>query len=67
MIDGEVFTIKARKCLRCGRLLTSEDGVRTGLGCRCAEMVMIEEEERKPIDGQMGIDEWLGDDKLCLK
>lgn len=57
---SDIFTISVRKCKRCGRLLTSEEGVKTGLGCRCAELANIEEQEKAPIDGQIELDEWLG-------
>ena len=35
-MDGEIFTIRARRCKRCGRLLTSAEAVEKGYGCQCA-------------------------------
>lgn len=29
-MDGEIFTIRARRCKRCGRLLTSAEAVEKG-------------------------------------
>lgn len=34
-MDGEIFTIRARRCKRCGRLLTSAEAVEKGLPVRC--------------------------------
>ncbi len=36
-MDGEIFTIRARRCKRCGRLLTSAEAVekRVWLPVRC--------------------------------
>lgn len=31
-MDGEIFTIRARRCKRCGRLLTSAEAVEKGYG-----------------------------------
>ena len=36
MSGDEVFTIQARRCKRCGRLLTSQEAVERGYGCQCA-------------------------------
>lgn len=30
-MDGEIFTIRARRCKRCGRLLTSAEAVKKGM------------------------------------
>lgn len=67
MSGDEVFTIQARRCKRCGRLLTSQEAVERGYGCQCAMKAKREEEAQKPIpvdaDGFMnipdGIDEEL--------
>ena len=36
MSGDEIFTIQARRCKRCGRLLTSQEAVERGYGCQCA-------------------------------
>lgn len=57
---SEIFTIRARKCLRCGRLLTSAEAVELGYGCRCAELAEAERREKEPLEGQIDIYEVLG-------
>ena len=54
-MDDGIFMIKARKCKRCGRLLTSKDAIEKGLGCQCAMKAAKEELEKEPIPGQMDI------------
>lgn len=54
MGDG-IFMIQARRCKRCGRLLTNKEAVEKGYGCQCAKKVQIEEQEREPIPGQWSI------------
>jgi len=44
MSGDEVFTIQARRCKRCGRLLTSQEAVERGYGCQCAMKAKREEE-----------------------
>lgn len=56
----EVFTIKARKCLRCGRILTSQEAIENGYGCRCKELADAATREKEPLPGQLDIYEWLG-------
>ncbi len=58
-MTSEIFTVRARKCLRCGRLLTSKEAVENGYGCRCAELARKEKKEKEPIDGQMDIMDFL--------
>ena len=58
--SNEIFTVKARRCLRCGRLLTSEEAVENGYGCRCMELAKHEKREKEPIPGQMDIFDYLG-------
>lgn len=58
MQDG-IFYIQARRCKRCGRLLTSKEAVERGYGCQCATRARKEEEAQKPIPGQMGIFEFI--------
>ena len=60
-MDSEVFTIKARRCKVCGRILTSKKAVEEGYGetCKCKAIKL--EEEKKPIDGQMDVFDFLKD------
>ena len=53
MYDDEIFMIKARRCKRCGGLLTSEQALNDGYGHVCKSKVDGELLEKKPIDGQM--------------
>lgn len=57
LMDGEIFTIRARRCKRCGRLLTSAEAVEKGYGCQCTAKAQAEEDEKKPIPGQMTFDD----------
>lgn len=59
-MGDEIFTIKARKCKRCGRLLTSPHAVELGYGCQCASKARKEELEREPMPGQMSILDFYG-------
>lgn len=52
---SEIFTIQARHCKRCGRLLVSKEGIENGYGCQCKKKTRLEELEKKPIDGQMNL------------
>lgn len=54
-MSSEIFTIKARRCKRCGRLLTSMESVEHGYGCQCAAKARAEEKAREPMPGQMNI------------
>lgn len=47
----DVFEIKATKCIRCGRLLTSEFGLRIGMGPCCKDR--FDEENAPPDPNQM--------------
>lgn len=53
--DPDIFQIKARKCLRCGGLLTSRDGIRTGYGPCCLRKLRIEEADRKMMAAQFSL------------
>jgi DNA-directed RNA polymerase subunit RPC12/RpoP len=59
MSDG-VFTIRARKCLRCGRLLTSMKAIEKGYGCQCEMKALAEQRLKEPVSGQATIFDWLG-------
>ncbi len=45
--EFEVFEIKATKCIRCGRLLTSDFGLKHGMGSCCKDRF---DEENAPLD-----------------
>lgn len=62
-LSEEIFSIKARKCLRCGRLLTSQDAIRDGYGCRCKELAEAAKRAAEPTPGQIDIFDWLGGNK----
>ena len=55
MGEDEVFTIKARLCKRCGRLLTSKMAIREGYGCACKRKAEIEKNGEPQIDGQISL------------
>lgn len=44
-VEDEIFVIKARRCKRCGGLLTSVQGVKDGYGHTCKKKA--EEEQRQ--------------------
>lgn len=46
METDELFTITARRCKRCGGLLTSDQGIRDGYGPCCLKKIQ-EEQARK--------------------
>lgn len=50
---SEIFTVKARRCKRCGRLLTNPKAVEDGYGESCKCKVKKEEVEKEPIPGQI--------------
>ena len=54
---SDVFTIPARRCKRCGGLLTSKQGLRDGYGPCCLQKMRQEEAERR----------WVGNKTGCLK
>lgn len=47
--SDEVFTIQARRCKRCGGLLTSSQGIRDGYGPCCLKKIQ-EERARKEME-----------------
>jgi hypothetical protein len=49
MENDELFTITARRCKRCGGLLTSYQGIRDGYG-QCCLKKMQEEQARKEME-----------------
>ena len=60
--DDGIFTLQARVCKRCGRILTKWESVERGLGCKCAEREAEKGMAESPIPGQIDIYEWLGVD-----
>lgn len=64
MKDSGIFIIQARKCLRCGRLLTSHEAIVKGYGCQCEKKARCEEEEKEPIHGQIRIEDLLGEETV---
>lgn len=64
-MDDGIFTIKARRCKRCGRLLTSAEAVKLGYGCQCMMKARMEgavpgegrkaKTEPEPASGQKSI------------
>ena len=49
----EIFSVPARKCKRCGRLLFSADALKSGYGCQCAKKAKKEELEKRPDPNQI--------------
>lgn len=47
MNNDEVFSIQARRCKRCGGLLTSEQAIRIGYGACCLRKMRREEQEKE--------------------
>lgn len=68
MSGSDTFMIRARRCIRCGRLLTGRDAVERGYGCVCAEKARMEgireQQEREPLPGQMTMEEYLASEEL---
>lgn len=50
---NEIFTIQARLCKRCGRLLTNSEAIKDGYGCSCKKQVYIERYGIPQIPGQV--------------
>lgn len=57
--NNGIFLIQARKCKRCGRLLTSREAVMRGYGCQCAAKARQEEREKEPLPGQLTFFDWI--------
>lgn len=49
--EVDVFEIKATKCIRCGRLLTSDFGLKNGMGPCCKDR--FDKENAPPDPNQM--------------
>lgn len=53
--DQDIFTIKARRCKRCGGILTSKQGIRDGYGPCCLQKIRQEEREREEAKNQYSL------------
>lgn len=53
--QDEVFQIPARRCRRCGGLLTSKAGIRDGYGPCCLRKLQEEEAERQARKAQFSL------------
>lgn len=53
--DGDVFFVRARRCKRCGGLLTSAKAVADGYGHVCKMKELGELEAKQPIPGQISL------------
>ena len=51
----EVFEIKARRCRRCGGILTSRAGLRDGYGPCCLRKMQEEEAKREQLKNQISL------------
>ena len=59
---GDVFMVRARRCKRCGGLLTSAQAVADGYGHVCKMKELGEREAKKPLPGQMNLLEDMEDE-----
>lgn len=53
--EKEIFTVPARRCKRCGGLLTSAQGIRDGYGPCCLRKMRQEEADRKMLENQCSL------------
>lgn len=51
----EIFTVKARLCKRCGRLLASKQAIDDGYGCTCKQKARIEKYGQPQLEGQISL------------
>ena len=58
--NDEIFTLQARICKRCGRILTNWESVERGMGCQCAKREDERIRAEAPLPGQINIYEWMG-------
>ena len=57
---SEIFTVKARRCKRCGGLLTSKQAVEDGYGHVCKMETQEEQRAAMPDPNQISIFEAIG-------
>lgn len=55
MSNGVIFNVPARRCKRCGGILTSEQGLRDGYGPCCLKKMREEEEYRQFMEKQYSL------------
>lgn len=53
--ENDIFTIPARRCKRCGGLLTSSQGIRDGYGPCCLRKMRQEEANRRMMKDQISL------------
>lgn len=53
--DDDVFTIKARRCKRCGGLLTSSQAIQDGYGPCCLRKMRQEERKKEEMKNQISL------------
>ncbi len=61
-VEPETFIIKARRCKRCGGLLTSKQAVEDGYGHVCKMKTRAEERAAQPDPNQLTLFDALGDE-----
>ena len=54
-MDSEIFTIPARRCKRCGGLLTSEQAMKDGYGACCLRKLKQEERAKEALKNQISL------------
>ncbi len=52
---NEIFTITARRCKRCGGLLTSAEAIRDGYGSCCLRKMRQEERAKEQLKNQYSL------------
>ncbi len=55
MSDSDVFTIPARRCKRCGGLLTSDQAIRDGYGACCLRKMKQEARAKEEVKNQYSL------------
>lgn len=60
--EREVFTVLARRCKRCGGILTSKQGIQDGYGPCCLQKMRQEAAEREYLKNQYSLFDKKGDD-----
>lgn len=53
--EADVFQIRARRCQRCGGLLTSRAGLRDGYGPCCLRKMQEEEARKRAMKNQISL------------
>lgn len=53
--EEDIFTIKARRCKRCGGILTSKQGIQDGYGPCCLRKIQQEERDREEDKNQYSL------------